>query len=540
MKKNLLLALVVLGVIVALPLLLRHPSEQLPPARRQLVILTPHNESIRHEIELAFREHHRRLHDGEEVAIDWRAIGGTTECVRYLKSTFMANFQHDWCRRNPDFAWGDQVAAAIFSAKTPLDGSSAASRARADFLAGNVGVDIDLFMGGGQYDYAGLAASGLLVPAGVQQRHPEWFAGEQPIMAPGGGGEIWYDREDRYYPSCFSSFGIILNADRLKQAGFASEEVERFGERWRDLADPRLFQAIGIADPSQSGSITKCFEMLIQREMQDEVAKTHPGKAHPQPTPEELERAWTRALTLVKQLGGNAAYLTFSAGKIPSDAATGQIAAGMCIDFYGRSQVDWELAHVGRPTVSYRTPHAASTVSADPLGVLRGAPDRELAEEFIDFVLSPEAQRLWAKKAGAPGGPVRYTLYRQPVRRDLYTPEELADTCIGDAQPFDLARDFEYRGDWTGRLFTVMRVLIKVMIIDCGPELRAAWQEILAQGGLEAISPEQRAAFEALPFRYAEAAQALSAISTPESQATLQRQWIEFFRDSYARARRPQ
>ena len=78
------------------------------------------------------------------------------------------------------------------------------------------------------------------------------------------------------------------------------------------------------------------------------------------------------------------------------------------------------------------------------------------------------------------------------------------------------------------------------MIIDCGPELRAAWQEILAQGGLEAISPEQRAAFEALPFRYAEAAQALSAISTPESQATLQRQWIEFFRESYAHARRPQ
>ena len=534
MKKNLFLALVVLGIIIALPLLLRHPSEQLPSAKRQLVILTPHNESIRHEIELAFREYHRQRHNGEEIAIDWRNIGGTTECVRYLKSTFTANFQHDWCRRNPGFHWSDQVAADIFSAKTPLDGSSDASRARADFLSGDVGIDIDIFMGGGQYDYAGLAAAGILVPTGVQSRHPEWFAGDEPILAAGGGGETWYDREDRYYPSCFSSFGIILNVDRLRQAGFSDEEIAQFGVRWSDLADPRLYQAIGIADPSQSGSINKCFEMLIQREMQDEVAKTHPDEEHPQPTPEELERAWSRALTLVKQLGGNAAYLTFGASKIPSDAATGQIAAGMCIDFYGRSQVDWELAHIGRETVSYRTPRAASTVSADPFGLLRGAPDRELAEEFIDFVLTPEAQQLWMRKAGTPGGPVRYTLYRQPVRRDLYTPEELAGTCIGDAQPFALARDFQYRGDWTGRLFTVMRVLIKVMIIDCGPELRAAWKAILEQGGLEAISPEQRAAFEALPFSYAEAAQVLSSISTPESQAILQRQWIEFFRTNYS------
>ena len=304
MKKNLFLAIVVLGIIIALPLLLRHSSEQLPSAKRQLVILTPHNESIRHELELAFREYHRQRHNGEEIAIDWRNIGGTTECVRYLKSTFTANFQHDWCSRNPDFAWNDQVAADIFSAKTPLDGSSDASRARKDFLEGNVGIDIDIFMGGGQYDYAGLSAAGILVPAGVQSRHPEWFAGEEPIIAPGGGGEIWYDREDRYYPSCFSSFGIVLNFDRLRQAGFTEEEARRFGAHWSDLADPRLYQAIGIADPSQSGSINKCFEMLIQREMQDEVAKTHPGEARPDPTPEELERAWTRAMTLIKQLGG--------------------------------------------------------------------------------------------------------------------------------------------------------------------------------------------------------------------------------------------
>ena len=241
-------------------------------------------------------------------------------------------------------------------------------------------------------------------------------------------------------------------------------------------------------------------------------------------------------MTLLKKLGGNAAYLTFSASKVPVDAAHGQIAAGMCIDFYGRSQVEWERAQLGRDPIAYRTPEAASTVSADPVAILRGAPHRELAEEFVDFLLSPQAQTLWGKRAGTPGGPQDYTLYRLPVRRDMYQGEALANTVFGEERPFALAEHFHYRGDWTGRLFSAIRILVKVMLIDCGPELREAWGRILAQGGWEAISPEAQEAFQSLPFSYQEAAQATRTLESPQEEARLRRSWIQFFREQYHRA----
>ena len=533
MRKALLM-ICILAMVVALPFIFRRPAEKLQPAKRQLVVISAHNEAIRYEVELAFREYHRRTHNGEEVSIDWRNIGGSSEIMRYIRSTFTANFQHAWRQNHPDGEWDDALASAVFSPATDRGGTPAQRAARAEFLAGNVGVDIDILFGGGQYDFNSLAQAGLLVPCGVRRRHPEWFDGPDAPFLPGGGGEIWYDPQDRYYAACFSCFGIIFNRDRLAQAGFSPEEVERFGTSWRDLADPRLYRAIGIADPTQSGSINKCFEMIIQREMQDAL------KGVASPSPEQLDAAWRRAMALLKVLGGNAAYLTFSASKVPVDAATGQIAAGMCIDFYGRSQVEWEKAHVGRETITYRTPRAASTVSGDPIGMLRGARDPELAQEFIDFVLSPEGQRLWAGRVGTPGGPRRYNLYRLPCRRDLYTPAERANMCIdAEERPFELAEEFRYQGAWTSRLFNIMRLLIKVMIIDCGPELRAEWKRILDRGGLEKLSPAQRDAFHDLPFEHHDALQTGKALSTPEQQATAIRRWIDFFRTRYRTAGSP-
>lgn len=530
-------AILVLAAVIAIPLALRKPSEEHSASARQLVVITPHNEATRYEFERAFRQYHLDR-TGEEISIDWRTIGGTSEIVRYIRSTYLANFQHRWLQEHPDAGWDDRTAAAVLDPRTTAQGNPVAAAARDDFLKSDTSIGIDIFFGGGQYDMNWLTRAGITVPAGVRQRHPEWFGGARPVMSPGGGGEVWYDAGDCYYATCFSCFGIIFNRDRLADAGFSADEIAAFGRSWRDLADPRLYNAIGVADPTQSGSIVKCFEMLIQREMQDEIARLQSDGA--EPSAAQLDQAWRRAMTLIKQIGGNAAYLTFSASKVPGDAAAGQIAAGMCIDFYGRSQAEWEAAHLGRRTLEYRTPSGGSSVSADPIAILRGAPDRALAEEFVDFILSPAAQRLYGRYAGTPGGPVKYTLYRLPCRRDMYSPEERINTAFGDENPFLMAENFTYRGQWTGRLFSLMRLLIKVMIIDCGPELRQCYGRIVAQGGLDALTPQQRAAFEALPFKqFDDAFHVLDDATTPEQQAVLLRSWIQFFRRNYAQACAP-
>ena len=185
--------------------------------------------------------------------------------------------------------------------------------------------------------------------------------------------------------------------------------------------------------------------MLIQRQMQDTMlslqGELSAGRLSRQ---EALDQAWADAINLIKQIGGNASYLTFSASKVPVDAAHGQIAAGMCIDFYGRSQAEWANRLKGEMLMLFQTPPAASTVSADPVGILRGAPNPELARIFVDFLLSERGQRLWNYRAGTPGGPQKYTLHRLPVRRDLYTDQDRLYMSAPD-DPF-AGCAFEYQG----------------------------------------------------------------------------------------------
>ena len=64
---------------------------------------------------------------------------------------------------------------------------------------------------------------------------------------------------------------------------------------------------------------------------------------------------------------------------------------------------------------------------------------------FVEFLLSPEGQRLWILRAGQPGGPVERALRRPPVRQDLY-----ADRTgwSDDVNPFAESRGFNQRADF--------------------------------------------------------------------------------------------
>jgi ABC-type Fe3+ transport system substrate-binding protein len=369
----------------------------------------------------------------------------------------------------------------------------------------------------------------------VRERHPDWFEGPEPILEQEAAGEVWYDPGDRFYGACLSSFGLCFNPDRWQQLGLGDGE-DSWPQHWDDLADPRLMGQIGAADPSKSGSITKCFEMLIQEKLAAAVAAHCP----PAPTPTDLGAAlakgWEDAMLLIKEIGGNARYFTFSAGKVPVDVSDGAVVAGMCIDFYGRSQAEWSRRTLGRETLRYRTPVGGSSISADPIGLFRGAPHPETALMFIDFVLSPEGQRLWNYRVDTPGGPVRYSLRRLPIRRDLYADADRRQMADPEADPFLLASRFTYHPEWTGPLFNLMRLMIRVMIIDCHDELRDAWRAICENGGPE-TNPEAMELLARLPVTFADAPGVAREMRDSSRQIEILRAWAVFFRDSYRRAR---
>jgi hypothetical protein len=185
-------------------------------------------------------------------------------------------------------------------------------------------------------------------------------------------------------------------------------------------------------------------------------------------------------MRLIRRIGANARYFTDSGVKIPLDVATGEAAAGMCIDFFGRFEGEY-TASIGRPgRVGFATARGETSLDADPIALLRGARHPDLGTKLIEFVLSEEGQKIWAFKRGVPGGPVQYTLRRLPILPRLYDHAFDAARADPDENPYEEARGFVYRPAWTSRLFSAIALVVKTMCVDPDAELRAAYEALAA------------------------------------------------------------
>jgi spermidine/putrescine-binding protein len=187
-------------------------------------------------------------------------------------------------------------------------------------------------------------------------------------------------------------------------------------------------------------------------------------------------------MRLLRRLGANARYFTDQSTKIPLDVASGDAAVGMCIDYYGRFQAE-AAAAAGRPgSVGFVTARGETSINPDPIALLRGAPHRELAIAFIEFVLSDEGQKLWSFRAGTPGGPQRYTLRRLPIVPHLYAPEFDAYRADPDDRPYQEAQEFVYHRAWTGPLYGALAFVVRVMCVEPERELQQAYDALATAG----------------------------------------------------------
>ena len=487
-------------MLVALPLLLRES----PPIQRgsteTLVIIGPNNEIVRSEFGRAFAVWARReLH--QEVVIDWRTPGGTSDIIKLVDEQFTAAF----LAAHPELP--SSARKAFNNAKVDPDDTALPEddrRARRLFLASAIGIGLDLMFGGGEFDHrVSLAGKGYVVDTGLIREMPEVFRDD--VMPQTLGGEIIYDQRGRYFASALASFGICYSPDRLaaiSRAGSRSGPDVMSPRAWRDLGAPELLGAVAMADPTKSGSIANCYVMMLQEQLA--IAVREGGATAANATPAMLDAGWRAGFGLIKQIAGNARYVTDSASRVPRDVGRGDAAAGMCIDFYGRAEAEWTRHESGRERLVYVTPVGGTSISADPISCFRGAPHPELAKAFMRFVLSVEAQKLWNYRVGEAGGPTTYALRRWPVRRDLYTPEHLPHLSDPDENPFELAKSFQFQGAWTGPYFDLIRSTIKAVALDPRPELESAWRAIVAAGGPQHV-PAAMAEFTWLPFAHHEA-----------------------------------
>lgn len=484
MKQNLTIGILFV-VILALPFVFRKEQPVIRNADVTVVVITPHPESIRQEFSRGFAQWYFER-TGQTVRVDYRVIGGTGDIARFLNSEFLNGFRLHW-ERDLGRRWTRVVQDAAQDHRIVLPADPAedneAQSARRAYLASEVSSGIDLFFGGGTYDFSVQARRGNLVDADLFALHPDWFMataqpGEVPPAIPGYfAGERFFDEQGRWFGVVLSSYGIIFNRDSLRRLG-----IEREPEQWVDLMDPRFFGEIALCDPTKSGSMTQAFEMIIQQQMQillNELKAAYPDQSEAELEPRAVAEGWMRGMQVIQIISANARYFTDTSQKPNIDVAAGDTAAGMSIDFFGRFQQESILERSGSERFGINIPVGGTTISADPIGLLRGAPNRDVAVAFMEFALSHEGQKLWNFRVGTPGGPTIFPLRRTPIRPSIYQDQYIQFRSDPEINPFIDAKDFRYRGEWTIPLFSEIRTLIRICFIDVRNELVAAWRAIL-------------------------------------------------------------
>lgn len=498
-KWSLLAAVILVG---ALLLFWRQPAAPADWRRGdpELVIVTPLNAAVRAEFGRAFSAWHRERY-GRPVRLDWRVVGGTADIRRYLQSPA---------------AYGT-----------------------------------DLFFGGGEVEQRAAARQGFTVPldAVYQQLGDLTLYPEQVF------GETW--RTKFFVGTALHVYGICYNPDRLRELGVSPPA------QWDDLTKPAYFGQLALADPTQNGSAAKAFETIIQQQCRralaaadfdDEaigvceslfgVASSVPAavpQGVPLAYPRAVEAGWRRGLALIQLLGANARAFAETMERVPRDVGAGHAAAGLCTDFDARAAT---------ARLAFVAPVGGTSVSCEPISLLRGAPHRVTAERFIAFVLRPEGQRLWCYRPGLRGGPEQTALWRLPIRRDFYPAADPAgascyqqqrhrtafDLAAPAGNAYALATNGPYVARWTGQHGGVHGDLIQAMCRDSGAELRAAWRAILDHGGPTA-QPEALRLLTQLPDQPAPLtwASALD-IARRYDRREYTRQWADCFRRNYRAA----
>lgn len=329
------------------------------------------------------------------------------------------------------------------------------------------GIGADLFFGGGDYEHGKIAkgvkvnrdGEEIEIPITTPAQFPPGKL-EEIFPSPRIGGEKLYDKNLSWVGTALSSFGIVYNRDVLKMLGLREPIT------WADMRDPGYRHWIALADPGHSGSIAATYNAILRRS------------------------GWTEGWATLRRIFANARYFTAGASKVPVDVSAGEAAAGMCIDFYGRFQA----GAIGQDRVGYVDPPFMTAITADPITILRGAPQPKLANDFVLWVLSPGGQRLWQGKAGSPGGPEKYELRRLPIRRDIYTSNEMK-TWVDQVNPFEIAKPF---ADGMPDLYGTVTPVAHALAIDIHDELSAAWSAIVDHPDHPRRS-EMLALFDAMP-----------------------------------------
>jgi len=462
-----------LAILFGVPLFFRGDFVSVPNGTKKVIIISPHNEQIRHEFGQGFSSWHLAKY-GELAEVIWSVPGGTSEIRRMLQSQF---------------------THALETGKEP-------------------GGEADLVFGGGSYEHDVLKkkivvrengeelSTTISVPATIDQAKLEEVYGDNLI------GDITiYDPDGYWHGLALSGFGIVYNNEVLADLGIEPPTT------WEALCNPELFGKLALVNPAQSGSVTTAFEAILKN------------------------LGWKRGWQVLRRAAANARYFSASSLKPPADVSQGDAAMGICIDFYGRYQAQAVKSSGGGDRIGYIDPPNATVIDPDPISLLRGAPNEALALLFIEYCLTKEAQSLWQFEiedaVDDDLGPDTFELRRMPVRREMYA--KYMDRMVDQVNPYETARPAPYPDRnmraFIAPIFSAMAMDNHHELMDAWqaivshPAFPDTVDLVTSDDVEDAELKEMLVIFDAMPMIPTNDGGAL-AMDTPEDRKTLKYGWL--------------
>ena len=355
----------------------------------------------------------------------------------------------------------------------------------------------DLFWASAPDAFEVLKGDGLLAKYQVKAKGIPEKVGAFPINDP-----------DGYYKGfAASGYGFMWNTRYLKAKKLPAPR------EWEDLTKPVYFGHVGMSAPSRSGTTHLTVETVLQGD------------------------GWEKGWALWKRIAGNFKTVTERSFGVPSGVNSGEFGIGIVIDFFGFSS-----KATGYP-VEFHYPTVTTLVPAN-IAIVTKAPHPKNAATFIEFLLSPEGQKLLLDPK-IQRLPVRPELYKGPAK-NLPNP---FTGGIGAKVKFDVKK--------SKARYNLVNSMFDVMITYRLDDLRAATKAIHAAARALAAKPnaegqkmldQARALVAALPIDEAKSLDpAFAAIFKKKRkkatdkvtgrQAEVEQKWDEMVKANYAKAR---
>ncbi len=239
---------------------------------------------------------------------------------------------------------------------------------------------VDVLWGGGPTLFDQMQRDGNLEPLNwtsieaVLDRVPDEIANTDMKRRDGNNDVVWV-------AAAISTFGFTVNHAFLDANSLPTPN------NWTHLAQPIWGSllptaTIAMGNAPATTSNTRIYEIITQ------------GMG--------WEAGW---VTMARMAGSARLY----PGSVQTQAAVEnqEVGVSMSIDFYGYN------TQANNPDCEYIIPEGETIVNGDPIAMVKDTPKKDLAEGFIDYVLSPEGQAVWL----SPG------VSRMPVLGSAFTTE---------------------------------------------------------------------------------------------------------------------